>query len=245
MPDVSSADPTPPGYFAESARPLVSLVFVVPMLIIYEVGVFALGPQAIRNGVDVWLRELLIVIGFGQYFLLPLLTCCCLLAWHHLKEQPWRISPGVLPLMLLESAVLGLILLGLAHWQASLLKAEIAAESTSTLPSETIRQLIAYFGAGIYEELLFRLMLIPILWQAAIFMGMPKPAATAIAILGSSLIFSAAHYDFFTSAGEAFQWYSFLFRCSAGLIFGLLFTFRGFGVAAGTHALYDVFVALV
>ncbi|TWT39107.1 CPBP family intramembrane glutamic endopeptidase [Blastopirellula retiformator] len=243
MSDAETAPPSP-GYFAESARPLMSLAFVVPMLVIYEVGVFALGPQAIRNGVDVWLRELLIVLGFGQYFLLPLLTCGCLLAWHHLKEQPWKISPGVLPLMLLESAALGLILLGLAHWQAAMLKAEIAAESGSILPSETVRQMIAYFGAGIYEELLFRLMLIPVLWQAATWFGAPKMAATAIAIVGSSLIFSAAHYDFFTSAGEAFQWYSFLFRCSAGLIFGVLFSFRGFGIAAGTHALYDVFVAL-
>lgn len=244
MSDAETAEPKP-GYFTESSRPLVSLAFVVPMLIVYEVGVFALGPQAIRNGVDVWLRDLLIVLGFGQYLLLPLLTCACLMAWHHLKEQPWKIPPGVLPLMLVESAVLGLILLGLAHWQAALLKAEIAAESTTMAPSETIRQLIAYFGAGIYEELLFRLMLIPLLWQAALWLGMPKGAATAIAIIGSSLIFSSAHYDFFTSAGEAFQWYSFLFRCSAGLIFGVLFTFRGFGIAAGTHALYDVFVALI
>lgn len=244
MSDAETAEPKS-GYFAESSRPLVSLAFVVPMLIVYEVGIFALGPQAIRNGVDVWLRDLLIVLGFGQYLLLPLLTCACLMAWHHLKEQPWKISPGVLPLMLLESAALGLVLLGLAHWQASLLKAEIAAESATLAPSETVRQLIAYFGAGIYEELLFRLMLIPLLWQAALWLGSPKGVATAVAIVGSSLIFSSAHYDFFTSAGEAFQWYSFLFRCSAGLIFGVLFTFRGFGIAAGTHALYDVFVALV
>ncbi|MFI4874470.1 MAG: CPBP family intramembrane glutamic endopeptidase, partial [Blastopirellula sp. JB062] len=237
----ASADPPPLRYFDESARPLVSLAFVMPMLVAYEVGVFALGPQAIRNGVDVWLRDLLTVIGFGQYFLLPLLTCACLLAWHHLQEHRWRISPGVLPLMLLESAILGLILLGLAHWQAALMKAEIAAHDGTNLPSETVRQVIAYFGAGIYEELLFRLMLIPALWQAAKMLGVPHPAATAFAIVGSSLIFSAAHYDFFTSAGETFQWYSFLFRCSAGLIFGVLFTFRGFGVAAGTHALYDVF----
>ena len=38
--------------------------------------------------------------------------------------------------------------------------------------------------------------------------------------------------------------YVFLFRMMAGVFFALLFQLRGFGVAAGTHACYDVLVGL-
>ena len=62
-------------YAAQSARPLVSLMFVAPLLVVYELGVILLGPQALRNGADTWLRLCLEAIGFGQHFLLPLLTC--------------------------------------------------------------------------------------------------------------------------------------------------------------------------
>src|SRR5262245_22299143 len=51
-------------YWQQSRRPLVSLAFVVPLLLIYEAGILWLGPQAMRNGADVWLRQLLDLLGF-------------------------------------------------------------------------------------------------------------------------------------------------------------------------------------
>src|SRR5687767_14843678 len=78
-------------YWNESARPLVSLAFVAPMIIAYEGGLFVLGPEAMRNGADVWLRQLLEWLGFSQYFVLPVLTCALLLGWHHLNQERWSI----------------------------------------------------------------------------------------------------------------------------------------------------------
>ena len=63
---------------------------------------------------------------------------------------------------------------------------------------------------------------------------------TALAVILTSLIFSTAHYV--GPHGEAFDAYSFSFRCIAGAFFALLFVYRGFGIAAGTHAMYDIFV---
>ena len=51
-------------YWQQSRRPLASLAFVTPLLAIYEFGVLWLGPQAMRNGADVWLRQWLDEIGF-------------------------------------------------------------------------------------------------------------------------------------------------------------------------------------
>ncbi len=233
----------PINYWQATSRPLTSLIFVLPMLAIYETGILLLGPEAIRNGVDVWLRQFLGLMGFGQYFLLPVLTIAILLAWHHLKEYPWQFKPTNLPLMAAESMVLGLFLLCLAHFQASVMKMEVVAASTSGQVDMTTKHVVAYFGAGIYEELLFRLMLIPVLIVFIQGFAFPKVVATFTAMLISSLIFAAAHYNFFVAGGDSIDAYSFLFRLSAGLIFASIFALRGFGIAAGSHAMYDVLVA--
>ncbi len=68
-------------------------------------------------------------------------------------------------------------------------------------------------------------------------------APVAIAVVVTSALFSAAHYA--GAHGETFDWFSFCFRFLAGAFFALLFVYRGFGIAAGTHALYDIFVGVV
>src|SRR5262245_105553 len=93
-------------YWQQSRRPLASLAFVAPLLLIYEAGILWLGPQAMRNGADVWLRQFLDLLGFSQYFLLPVLTVSLLVGWHHVTREPWRVSPKVLYAKLTECLVL-------------------------------------------------------------------------------------------------------------------------------------------
>jgi membrane protease YdiL (CAAX protease family) len=68
-------------------------------------------------------------------------------------------------------------------------------------------------------------------------------------IVGTSLedfddeAFAGAHH--LGTLGEPFQWYAFLFRTMAGAFFAALFIYRGFGIAAGTHAAYDMLVGLI
>src|SRR5262245_23573796 len=106
-------------YWQQSRRPLVSLAFVAPLLLIYEAGILWLGPQAMRNGADVWLRQLLDLLGFSQYFLLPLLTVGLLAGWHHVTRQPWRVSPKVLYAKFTECLVLAVTLVIIARVQAN------------------------------------------------------------------------------------------------------------------------------
>ena len=77
-------------YWNQSRRPLASLFFVLPLLLCYELGIWWLGSEAMRNGADVWLQQLLAASGIGGLFLLPLLTVAILLAWHHTTRQPWK-----------------------------------------------------------------------------------------------------------------------------------------------------------
>jgi membrane protease YdiL (CAAX protease family) len=100
----------------------------------------------------------------------------------------------------------------------------------------------SYLGAGVYEELLFRVVLLNLVVGLLAWMRAGPRAGLIGGVVLSSLLFSAAHYV--PGSGDAFRWVTFLFRFMAGAYFAVLFRYRGFGIAAGTHAFYDVLVAL-
>jgi membrane protease YdiL (CAAX protease family) len=224
------------NYWTLSRMPLTSLVFTLPLVLAYEGGVLALGRGSPRNGADVWLRQLLDAAGFGSYFLLPTLTVIGLLAWHHIEHDQWRFRPAVLAGMAVECVLWAAALVGLARLQDRFwpLAAGMAADGP-------LARLVAFCGAGLYEEVLFRLLLLPALAWAFARLGF-SAAAGLLGLVGSSVLFSLAHYV--GPLGDTFTLYSFTFRFLAGLFFAVLFSLRGFGIAAGTHAFYDMLVGL-
>ncbi|HEY2416518.1 MAG TPA: CPBP family intramembrane glutamic endopeptidase [Steroidobacteraceae bacterium] len=241
-------------YGQQSRRPLAALAFVLPLLALYEGGVVLLGRQAVRNGADVWLRQFLDRFGFGQYFLLPVLTIGLLLAWHHTTRDRWQVSAGVIYLMFAECAALGVLLLGAGQLQGLVIQGTIGAPA----PPEPARmelvwvtagrgafvaRMLGFVGAGVYEEMLFRLMLLPPVVLMIGWLGAQRGLKIALAVALTSALFSAAHYV--GAQGEAFDATSFSFRLLAGGFFALLFVHRGFGIAAGTHALYDIMASLM
>lgn len=240
------------GYWAESSRPMASLVFITPLLIVYEAGVLILGPQAVRNGADVWLRQLLDWVGFGQYFLLPVLTVSILLGWHYTTRQRWRLSSGILYGMISECVLLAILLRLLLALQGTFFHAmsEPAPQAAVSLDvSSTVRGFVGFLGAGVYEELLFRLILLSLVGWVLRRVGAWRGLSVFAAVFLTSLLFAAAHYV--GPHGEPLEWlssvfwFSFLFRFLAGVFFSVLFVYRGFGIAAGTHAGYDILVGLL
>jgi hypothetical protein len=182
---------------------------------------------------------------------LPLLTVGVLLAWHHTTHERWKISGAVLYTMFAECAVLGLALVVIGRAQSWALQAILHAQPPADVARTTIFSaatlasvwpaVLGFVGAGVYEELLFRLLLVPPVCLGAARLGMVRWLSIAGAVVLTSLAFSAAHY--LGPQGEHFETFSFMFRFTAGAMFALLFVFRGFGIAAGTHALYDIFVS--
>jgi hypothetical protein len=98
-------------------------------------------------------------------------------------------------------------------------------------------------GAGLYEELLFRVILVSGLAALGtrVFGWKTVPAGIFAAVVGA-VIFSGFHYV--GPYGDPFQVGSFTFRAIAGLLFSGLYLTRGFGITAWSHALYDVFLTL-
>jgi len=235
------------GYLVESRQPLASLLFVAPLLATYEAGLIVFGPAAVRNGAEVWLRYLLDLMGFGQYFLLPILTVVILLAWHHTTQHPWRPSRGLYYAMAIEAALFAVCLRGVLWLQGSLLQVggQVPAAGDVGWSADALRLLrtgVGYLGAGIYEEFFFRLVLLSALLGLLKLWHVPTSGGLTLAVVASSLIFSAAHY--IVPGGDTLHWFTFLFRFLAGAFFALLYLYRGFGIAVGAHAGYDLLVGL-
>ena len=101
--------------------------------------------------------------------------------------------------------------------------------------------LMVSLGAGLYEELLFRVLLVSgLLWLGRRALGLAPVAATAGAVVVGAVVFSAFHY--LGPFGDRLEAGSFVFRAVAGLAFSALYVTRGFGITAWTHALYDFYV---
>ena len=103
--------------------------------------------------------------------------------------------------------------------------------------------MIGFLGAGVYEEALFRLALVPCFFGALRLLQTPTVLASSLAVTASALLFSLAHHA--GSPGEAFTWFAFIFRWLAGVYFAWVFVVRGFGVAVGTHSAYDMLVGWI
>ena len=117
----------------------------------------------------------------------------------------------------------------------------IQADPMSALPLRDA--IVLSLGAGIYEELAFRVIIVGGLFALFRASGLqPRRAAIFSAVL-AAILFSAFHY--IGPYGDAWALQSFLFRALAGLAFSVLFLVRGFGVTAWTHALYDIFLFLL
>ncbi|MGH9261276.1 MAG: CPBP family glutamic-type intramembrane protease [Acidimicrobiales bacterium] len=243
---------TPLHFYWRAARaPRYSLLFALPLLVAYELmaTLLAAGSEtAVRNGADVLLKSAFIALA-GRWG--PRIFEACLIGtgiWlvaRDMKRHGTRLSPAVFAGMVAEVVVLafafGVVVGGLTSRLLAPLDA-LAIGPADGLPPLT--RLMVSLGAGLYEELLFRVVLAGLLAFAArrLFGWQPVPAAVA-ATIGGALLFSAFHY--IGPYGDPLQLYSFVYRMLAGLFFSGLYLARGFGITAWTHALYDVLVMVV
>lgn len=240
--------PADRSYWARTRRPLPCLAFVLPILAAYEAGVLWLGGAsagALRTGADAWMRQALASIGLTDRWFPPLILVVALLAWQAADPRGWRFPPSCLFGMAAESLVLAIALVGLSHLvDLGFARLEGHAILVAAAPARgadhPIAPLIGFLGAGVYEEALFRLALIPTLFGAMRLLQTPAVLAGTLAVTGSALLFSIAHHA--GAPGEAFTWFAFIFRWVAGIFFAWVFVVRGFGIVVGTHAAYDILV---
>ena len=227
-------------YAAETNRPIVCLAFILPLLLLYEFGSIFTDQLSAKSGVDRWLHQWLDAFGIGHLVILPLITAGALIFLHHYRADKWKFPPQVLGGMLIESCCLGFILYFAGNAFHELMQSQLStlAIGDNAFPDGWNRT-IAFIGSGVYEELIFRLLFLnALIWAGRKHVSIDT--AKVIGTLVTSLVFSLLHYDLFNPNGYEFDVYSFVFRFTASLVFCLLFLFRGFGIAVGTHCTYDV-----
>jgi len=223
-------------YFQRAELPLTSLVFLLPFMVVYELG------TRLISGVPVHaftlLRRFFDLFGATGAYLPALAVVGILLAWHIARRDPWQVDVSTLIGMLFESASLAIPLIAMNFVAVRYLALSAPASASSAARG----MLVLSLGAGIYEELVFRLILFTAL-HALFFdvMGMRKFYGYLLIVASSSVLFAQYHYW----AGEPFLWRTFVFRVLGGTYFGALFVLRGFGITAGTHAAYDLIIVLL
>ena len=239
------------GYLEHSGSPLVSLVFVLPLILIYEMGTRSTGIDARPAGgtpqhviAFTLLQQFFGLFGATGRSLPALAVAGILLTWHIARGDRWSVRWPALGGMAIEASFLSVPLLALSVLLTHVLRlvplVGHPALGASRLPSDDL--LILCLGAGIYEELVFRLILLTVLTLIVKdLLQFPKRLAIPLVVLLSAVSFAGYHY----LGTEPFLWRTFAFRSLAGIYFGVLFLTRGFGVTAATHAAYDILVLLV
>jgi len=235
------------SYWQVSRAPRYSLLFALPLLVFYQVlaVLLAHGPRSVRNGADVILQGLFTAVAGAwgpPLFMLCLIGGGLWLVVRDMHAHGSRLRASVFATMLGESVALALVF-GLCVGTVTsgvlglLQMLSIGAGAEGRIDAWT--HLMVSLGAGIYEELLFRVLLVGALAAGAraLLGWRPMTAGVTATILGAA-IFSAFHY--IGPYGDRLDVYSFVFRMIAGLFFSALYLVRGFGITAWTHALYDV-----
>lgn len=237
------------AYFETTRTHVYSLLFALPLFVLYELGAAGMATQGggMRNGADVLLRGLLATGGVHGTlaFSAALAVGAAVIVALERRKRRVPIKRAYFAGMLAESGVYAVLFGGIVATATQALLggfSRLAADGgVSTLPKYDA--VVLSLGAGIYEELLFRVIVTGGLLALLGAMGMKRGRAAPVAVIVSALLFSAFHYV--GPYAYPLELSSFTFRFLAGVAFSALFVVRGFGITAWTHALYDVLLVML
>lgn len=197
----------------------------------------------VRNGADVLIKTAFIMIA-GPYgplvFGAVVVGASIWLIRRDIRANGRDLKPRIFGGMALESLAMALVFGTVVGTLTAQVLSPFAIATDGPLQSMGwATQLMVSLGAGIYEELLFRVVLVSALALFAQRVLRLRTVPTGIfAVVTGAFIFSAFHY--IGPYGDPLELGSFVYRMIGGIVFSAMFLLRGFGITAWTHALYDV-----
>ncbi len=233
------------GYLAESRSFALSIISILPLVILYHWGIVK-SDSPVRNAAQAWLDGPLRLVGLEAAHLLNIALILALGA------VLWRSRTTRAVNLLIVVAMVG----EAAFYAALLFKggpaiAGLVDERTSgvvfaagfRLSPARGTSLMLGLGAGVYEELVFRLGLIGGgTWVLRRVCRWSRAWSVVATVVVSSVLFALAHNV--GPLGEDLDRYSFVFRTVCGALLGAVFLVRGLGVAVWTHSIYNALVIL-
>ena len=227
------------NYWRYSRSAYYSAVAALPLLVIYEILIVLSQSRywGIRNAADVWIRTFLMAFDLqAQHITFVLIgISLALIPIAKSRARGIKLKANYFALMFAEclafSMVLGVVL-------QSILR--LGGLSSGGPGSGLMQNLALSVGAGLFEEIIFRVILLNLLYLLLSTLLRKKVVAAVVSVLLASFLFSLSHYV--GTMADTWQLYSFIFRWGAGLLFTVLYFIRGFAITAYTHALYDIWV---
>ena len=229
-------------YFQNTHNLLYSFLLSLPLFLIYEALILISQPegeQIVRISVDVWIKTLFSYLGVNVLsFTLLIVAIAGLFILYKERERLKTIKFAYFPMLLLEATVYAIVVAAISSGLVSFVVNIINTDPIAALT--TTQKIALSLGAGLYEELFFRVLLVSLFTLLFTKFFGKKWAGITASIVLAALLFSAVHY--MGSMGDAFTLNSFLFRFIFGLMLNGIYVWRGFGMAAWTHAIYDILV---
>ncbi len=251
------------SYFDRTSRPIYALTYLIGFIILYEIGTLLISTDALSNSLVVnevrvvsfaWIQNLLMeYLNFPArltWIATPLVVVVILLALQITSKTQWKVRAFDFLPMTVESVLLAVPLIVLSLTINSSVSEQSILMNAAYEAGGLGVELVTGIGAGIYEELVFRLIMISLLMLVfQDFMGVTRRNSIILSVAISAVLFSMHHHVFFMDGslrfGEAFVFSKFVFKTLAGVYFAAIFATRGFAIAAGTHAFYDIMAALM
>lgn len=223
-------------YGKETHRPLNQLLVIVPLLVAFQIGAMRWGNSLLVPQV---LRYVFLQMAVTGPFLSAGLVVAVLIGQHLTRKDSWYVSGWVAAGMVVESAVWSLPLLGLSWITRDM--------SPAAIREEVLRGAVEAIGAGVYEEFVFRLVLLSVLMLIFVdLLHLKKETFGVAAVILAGLAFAAFHFSPEQWWGDAtIPWGRFAFLAGAGVWWGMLFVWRGFAVAVCSHIWWDLLVVVL
>ncbi len=235
---------SPDHYFMRSQEPLQALIFLSPLLIAYEIGALT-GQQRVLAAT--FLRDFLHLFGAVGDYLPGLAIVVVLLCLHLTRRDRWRFEPRLYIEMFFESVAMAIpmVMFGLLLGQHSrghpAMQTLAIGGPVNPAHFKLLEWFSLSFGAGIYEDFVFRLVAIAFLHFVLVDLLDVSPATGAVmAILCSAVLFGAYHFT-----NQEFTLAQFVRYFAMGVYLAAVYVLRGFGIVAATHAFYDVLIGLI
>lgn len=236
---------TADDYWPLTSQPLHSLLFLLPLIFLLEI-VRRYSPPPASLGVEGWISQVLQTQGLQLPGLMPGTLCLILIGWHLVGRYPTRFRPLYLTGMAAESLMYACLLIVIGQLQDLFFQHVVYRPllSVDTVSSLSLpERFVLFVSAGLYEEVIFRLSLLPLLWGLLRLLSLPSRLAASFAIFFTSAAFAAAHH--LSPNPDPYSALTLSFRIVAGIFLSLLFFRRGFGITAGCHTAYDVLVGVI
>ncbi len=228
-----------PHYGRLALRPMNQLAVIAPLLVLFHIGAAIFGSRLLA---PYFIRIVFRWFGMPGILLPSTVIVIVLICQHIARKDPWR--PDAL-------GVAGIVIEGII-WTLPLLAAGwiIGTPSSAAVgdggDGGLLYNFCESFGAGIYEEFVFRLVLIH--GAAVLFTdlaGLKHAKVMICASIVSALLFSICHFPLADLLSPmTLDWERFAFLATAGGWWAVLLSWRGYGIAACSHIIWNLTAAI-